>query len=305
MGNVIKVVINRLEVSYDVLYSSAETDIEGVQTQEIENLWPLLLPPLLAYLDDYDVGNKWIGTTILSALLRKVDSSLLKRTGVGLIFQNVRSQHSNRKGRRTDFGTLPFQSLSLCFSSLASPYTPNLLRTTHAVALQLLSITHPPLPSISNSQQSRFDALSTILESGILHTWEFKSNHTEIELAVLDSLPALLEQFGVGCIRYLQILVPRLCELLTAGSGIGGIGVPDEVKRKAGENLIVVIKLGRLRMERWSGMILVSVAKCWVDCKERDEAGDATGEKVKLEDTLRDILGILAAVVPGIQVSTL
>lgn len=64
-----------------------------LQTQEIENLWPLLLPPLLAYLDDYDVGNKLIGTTILSALLRKVDSSLLKRTGVGLIFHHVSIHH--------------------------------------------------------------------------------------------------------------------------------------------------------------------------------------------------------------------
>lgn len=119
-------------------------------------------------------------------------------------------------------------------------------------------------------------------------------------MAVLDSLPALLEQLGVGCIRYFQILVPRLCELLTAGSGIGGIGVPDEVKRKAGGNLMIVIDLGRLRIQRWSGVILGSVGKCWVECQERHGDGDTTGEKVKLENTLREVLGILAATVPGI-----
>ncbi|ORY92745.1 hypothetical protein BCR35DRAFT_311735 [Leucosporidium creatinivorum] len=73
LGNVVRVVVLALEKN------------------ETEDLWPLLLPPLLAYLDDYHPPNKLIGVTILEALLPQVDSSLLIRTGVGKVFEQVSS----------------------------------------------------------------------------------------------------------------------------------------------------------------------------------------------------------------------
>lgn len=62
------------------------------QPSEVEDLWPYLLPPLLAYLDDFESANKIRGTAILDTLLRRVDASLLRRTGVGKVFEKVRAR---------------------------------------------------------------------------------------------------------------------------------------------------------------------------------------------------------------------
>ena len=50
-----------------------------------------MLPPLLSFLDDYSAHNKLAGTTVLAELLEHVDQSLLVRTGVGKVFEKVRS----------------------------------------------------------------------------------------------------------------------------------------------------------------------------------------------------------------------
>lgn len=64
------------------------------QRDELEAEWPLVLPPLLSFLDDYSAHNKLAGTTILSLLLDNADQSLLTRTGVGKVFEKVTSRLS-------------------------------------------------------------------------------------------------------------------------------------------------------------------------------------------------------------------
>lgn len=59
------------------------------QTKELEAEWPLVLPPLLSFLDDYSAPNKLAGNAILDELLERVEPSLLVRTGVGKVFEKV------------------------------------------------------------------------------------------------------------------------------------------------------------------------------------------------------------------------
>lgn len=59
------------------------------QANELEAEWPLVLPPVLSFLDDYSAHNKLTGTTILDKLLPRVESSLLIRTGVGKVIEKV------------------------------------------------------------------------------------------------------------------------------------------------------------------------------------------------------------------------
>jgi len=65
------------------------------QPAEVEDLWPFLLPPVLTFLDDFEAKNKLAGVSILDALLNKADESLLRRTGVGKVFEKVRSSSSS------------------------------------------------------------------------------------------------------------------------------------------------------------------------------------------------------------------
>lgn len=92
LGNVINVIISAIEVSeIDLcLEHMAAYASSYLQPQETEDLWHLLLPPLLAYLDDWDPPQKFVGVHLLDALLPKIDRSLLTRTGVGKIFEAVR-----------------------------------------------------------------------------------------------------------------------------------------------------------------------------------------------------------------------
>ena len=68
----------------------------------MEDLWRYILPPILAFLDDYETRNKLIGMYLLSILLTKVDASLLNRTGAGQIFQQVMVSRDYATMRRTD-----------------------------------------------------------------------------------------------------------------------------------------------------------------------------------------------------------
>lgn len=81
-------------VSLHLFASLADSVDRRLQRNEMEDSWPLLLPPLLAYLDDHDASKKIVGTSILQTLLERVDSGLLVRTGVGKVFEQVREKTS-------------------------------------------------------------------------------------------------------------------------------------------------------------------------------------------------------------------
>ena len=52
-----------------------------------EQTWHLILPPIMTFLDDYQVSFKIRGTYLVSNLLTRVPPELLLRTGVdGLLF---------------------------------------------------------------------------------------------------------------------------------------------------------------------------------------------------------------------------
>ncbi|KAK4056858.1 hypothetical protein OIO90_002108 [Microbotryomycetes sp. JL221] len=78
--------------------------LSSIQIQAVEQSWPLLLPPLLTYLDDYDANHKLSGVALLSILLDKVDASLLRRTGVGAIFDKIEWQRQRSENDQADAG---------------------------------------------------------------------------------------------------------------------------------------------------------------------------------------------------------
>ncbi|BGP24594.1 hypothetical protein JCM10295v2_003512 [Rhodotorula toruloides] len=225
-----------------------------IKPGEIEDLWPLLLPPMLAYLDDYDAKNKLVGLSLLDALLLKVDASLLRRTGVGKVFE---------------------KSLDLCFSSLSDPLTPDLLERAHPVAIRLLSLQYPPFnPSrpTDKDDSARFAALCSLLASSVVKAWEFKGGNVDVETVSCRALPPLLDTLGSGSIRYLQILVPHLADLLSTTATAGGQGTwtleTVELMAEACRALSSVVENGRLRIRRWEGKVGGAVAQCWVGMNE-------------------------------------
>ncbi|GAA5910721.1 hypothetical protein JCM6882_002061 [Rhodosporidiobolus microsporus] len=270
--------------------------IEGLKPGEVEDLWPLLLPPLLSYLDDYETKNKVVGTEILASLLDRVDASLLRRTGVGKVFE---------------------KSLESCFSTVSDPLAPTLLSSTYPVALKLLDLQYPPspiaaTPSASLSDEPRFTALCTLLTSSTLHTWEFKSSHVALETVTALHLPPILDALGAGTIRYLQILVPHLSDLLAqTATAAGGTWTEEtvEMMRLAAVALESVVRNGRARMGRWEGRVGGAVAQAWVGLRESERAQkmkEAEGGRSALdglENALRGVVEALEQAVGGEKIA--
>ncbi|GAA5887425.1 hypothetical protein JCM5296_007135 [Sporobolomyces johnsonii] len=236
--------------------------IQGLEPGEIEDVWPLVLPPLLSYLDDYDPAHKILGLSILDSLLDgRVDAALLRRTGVGKVFE---------------------QSLSSCFSALSHPLSAQLLASAHPVALELVRLLHPASSSSSSSPQddeARFNALSTLVSTSVVAAWEFKAGHVAIETVSARALRGLVSELGAGCVRWLQVVVPHLCDLLEGSAGAGTSPEVREMRIEAAWALRDVVEQARVRMGRWEARIVGAVGRCWVELREEEERRARTSEE--------------------------
>ncbi|GAA5842665.1 hypothetical protein JCM9279_003654 [Rhodotorula babjevae] len=261
------------------LASVVKLVIEALEPAEVEDLWPFLLPPVLTFLDDYEAQNKLAGVSILDALLDKADESLLRRTGVGKVFE---------------------KSFENAFSALSDPLSPSLFAAAHPVALKLLNLQHTPSsssPSSSSSDQPRFDALCTLLTASVAHTWEFKAGNVALETVSCAALAPLIDALGPGSIRYLQLVVPHLCGVLTGTNGVWSTEVARMLEAAA-RALGAVVRHGRARMRgRWEGRVVAAVGQCWVEVREDEAArrlrGASEGGRValeELEETLKAVV---------------
>lgn len=128
----------------------------------------------------------------------------------------------------------------------------------------------------------------------MIHPWEFKGGQLEIELAVLDCLPALLLALGTGSIRYLQILLPHLTALLAFTAPTTKT---TALYAKAALGVGLIIQLGEERIPRWRGSIISSVAKCWINLREEEDGQacrvEKPGETDELEAALKLVLRTL------------
>lgn len=68
--------------------------IERWQGSIYDDLWHLIIPPVMALLDDYQAVQKLKGVKIVSEMLKNVPKELLKRTGVETLLVTVGHSHS-------------------------------------------------------------------------------------------------------------------------------------------------------------------------------------------------------------------
>ncbi|GAA5944901.1 uncharacterized protein JCM15063_001984 [Sporobolomyces koalae] len=253
------------------------TIIQSLDDQQVEDLWPWLLPPVLSFLDDHDPRNKIQGLDLLDELLNKTSRSLLVRTGVGKVFQ---------------------QSLEVVFSNLSDPLSPILLETAHPVALKLVQLVYPTHQSLAvaagatneeskrKASEARFEAMCRYFEHSILKSWEYKSGQFEIERVAVRALErwiAILQnseggEGGSVLVRYFGILAPHLVDLLLdsttrAASHSKRGELSRDLFQLRSSAITIVAKLltdpiGSKRWNRWQPLIVSRVAKSWVEVRE-------------------------------------
>lgn len=68
--------------------------LEMLSKEDVEQIWHLLVPPLLTMLDDHEVRYRKQGIECLRVFLGKVDGGLLKKTGLDDLIQKVSAINS-------------------------------------------------------------------------------------------------------------------------------------------------------------------------------------------------------------------
>jgi hypothetical protein len=255
--------------------------------------WPLVLPPLLAILEDSSPLYRLIGSRILSTtLLRKNTShvgSLLLQTGVAtLLRQRLESN-------------LTFISTELSAALLQSS-ADTLILLSQATTVDMYEVSSAPRNAIQDGGKERFDQLSRLMDEGVVRVWVYAPTtvasmdlNTEVssqegsDLEPSDILNASInvlirltekECLGIGIARYLDLTL----EFLTAQM----IGLEARLDRKcksdrtsitldreicsarAIEALLMVCKQAP-GVLTWSSRCLDAVARCWTLLQDRRE----------------------------------
>ncbi|KAG6836921.1 hypothetical protein H0H93_001287 [Arthromyces matolae] len=153
--------------------------VKHMQRDWYEALWPLIVPPVMALLDDFETRHKLCGVRIVSEMLREVPGPLLKRTGVdGLIRA----------------------SLNTCLAYLNENDTPLLIAAAVDVYLTLTLLT----TSVGSAEQ--FDQLCFLLGEGIIRgIWLYASEKPEVIHASLKALPPVLRALNIGTARFFKV----------------------------------------------------------------------------------------------------
>ncbi|KAM0749375.1 hypothetical protein T439DRAFT_381723 [Meredithblackwellia eburnea MCA 4105] len=238
-----------------------------LEPAEIMHKWNVILPPLLAFLDDFDPEMKWRGCSILNVL---VERWARDRQGMGEWLA------------RTGMGGLFLSSLESASHSLTSPYTSLLLPLSGHLSLQIIHSLHHPHPTTTQNPpkdtttRESFQKLTQFFETFFVRTWSFASGNLVVELATVKLLLEVLPCPSTPhpdhpnlptpiILRYLPLLIPHLSTVISSPtSTLALVAVTLETL----ERIVGLVKpFGREK--KWSGVIVREVGRCWVELGER------------------------------------
>ncbi|KAG9043213.1 hypothetical protein FS837_009858 [Tulasnella sp. UAMH 9824] len=80
--------------------------VNQLQRDDLESLWPMLIPPLMTLLDDHQTQFRIKGIQVLRELLERVDAKLLERTGIASLFSTRLIELTTEVGSRERFDRL-------------------------------------------------------------------------------------------------------------------------------------------------------------------------------------------------------
>lgn len=244
--------------------------VESLDEKIIAEVWPLVVPPILTLIDDWETQYKKIGAERLHSLLKATPPDLLVRTGLGEVFE---------------------EALLPCLTYLP-PLTPQndsiaLLATVYPCLLTLARVRYPKDPDSTTETSTpndlrRTKALSTILQKSILHAYSHTSENPAIVICLFTNLVPLLDAMGIDSVKHLKYTIPMLAETLAHPLANGS----SEMLGSAVEGLKAVIRNGWPRMRGWRGEILKGLSICWVNLGQGAEVE-------QLRSRMRDVVKML------------
>ncbi|EIN10221.1 hypothetical protein PUNSTDRAFT_50904 [Punctularia strigosozonata HHB-11173 SS5] len=246
--------------------------VRHIKENEYEQVWHLVIPPTMTLLDDYETRYKLQGVNIVSYILERIPSSLLKRTGVDSLF---------------------FLSLQGCMTHLHNPSTPDLIRAAVLPHLRLIDLVTSP------GSAERFSKLCALLGDGIIGSvWMYAAQDMPTIEASMEVLPDVVRALDIGSVRYLKALIPQLVHPLCSPSDLTEKKMPlARLRTVAVRALLVVMSECSVRMRGWKGTIIDGIVRCWVDVSKSRRT---TPDDERLKADLREVAVQLARACPSV-----
>ena len=256
----------------------------------VEANWPLIIPPLLALIDDSSTACKVRGCSLLKVFLKTVPSQLLERTGLGEVFQSA---------------------IMPCLL-----YLPSL--TPEEESLQLLGAVYPALLALV---RARFDgakdkvlkqkALDSIFRYGILKGHVHAGEHVKIAGFLVQRIRDLEEEMGIDSCKHLKVALRRFI-VFRARLKIGQHVLPllssilsapfatayPPLLQSALQAIETIIVTNWPRIAYHRGEILKGLVVCWCRTEEEEEEEEEnhSAELEKVRAKLRECVKLLTAV---------
>ena len=278
--------------------------LSELQSQDIESNWPLLIPPLLAILDDSATSLKVRGCEYLQIFLGKVPPELLQRTGLGEVF---------------------WETLIPCLSYLPT-LTPEyesleLLGAVYPTLLELVSVRFPGdgkgkvLRDEGEKDEKRkrenVKALDEVLRKGVLHGYaHVGTDHIKIGTFLVEKLAYVVDAMGIQAIRHLkaclsnycavylrklirplqQVVIPLLTSILT--SPFSTAYPPLLISTISSLSTLILNCWPRVPFYR--GEILKGICVLWLRIQKEEDSNEGLGA---IKDQIRKLLSLVKVTV--------
>ncbi|OJZ87769.1 hypothetical protein ASPFODRAFT_60129 [Aspergillus luchuensis CBS 106.47] len=243
----------------------------------LESHFPLLVPPILALIDDETNPNKADGCTLLTHLLQPIQqakSDILKRTNLSSVFIDA------IKPCLLSLPTITPEPDSIRLLSTAYPTLFLLLKTSylpkdkHTYTTELTKVLRENLiPS--------FHHISTLTPSSGTQSTLSSFPHPKLSTLLLNKIHDSLFDLAVHTTKYLQEIIPLIYSTL---SNPFGTAYPPLLLAGVAVTRAVIMN-AHPRIWRWRGEILGAVAACWLSVA--DEEAAERGKEYEKEDLIK------------------
>ncbi|KAF8305477.1 hypothetical protein DL93DRAFT_2102035 [Clavulina sp. PMI_390] len=235
---------------------------------DFETLWPLVIPPLMTLVDDFDPRFKPRGIAVATELVDRVDASLLKRTGVD---------------------SLLFQFLGTAMRFLSEETAPPLFLASTTCYLRLTNRIAEP------GSQRRYELLWTLISEDIIGgAWIYGTRNAKMIETSVEALIPVVDELGISSVRFFKALIPQLSEFMITKPEVPTAPRLQLLSCRCLTGLIRICA-GTGLVGSWKHRILDSLLRCWVETKEK-RSEDAT-----LVTALLELARELVAVSPDIH----
>ncbi|GKZ19430.1 hypothetical protein AbraIFM66951_011040 [Aspergillus brasiliensis] len=252
----------------------------------LESHFPLLVPPILALIDDETNPHKAEGCTLLTRLLRPIQqakSDILQRTNLSSVFTDA------IKPCLLSLPTITPEPDSIDLLSTAYPTLFLLLKTSY-LPKDRQKYTTELTKVLRENLIPSFHHISTMTPSSGTQSTLSSFPHPKLSTLLLNKIHDSLFDLAVHTTKYLQEIIPLIYSTL---SNPFGTAYPPLLVAGVAVTRAVILN-AHPRIWRWRGEILGAVTACWLSVADEENAEQGKeSEKEELTKLKMQLKGVV------------